>query len=189
MKYVIRILEFDYDYAPFKYIDSEMRFNQFYQFAENRSVNLKGSIDRVDFKDDVYRIVDYKTGSGKLEFKEMTQLFDTMISDRPKAIMQTFMYSMLFGRVINCKSISPQIFYLKDFFKPNLSNEIEIKPTKDDESILPTGILKNYYSIDSEFKKEFDKCISEIFDYSKDFEQTKNEDNCKYCDLKNICKR
>ena len=102
--------------------------------------------------------------------------------------MQTFMYSLLFSKKINDEGISPQIFYLKDFYKPRINSNIEIKETKEAND-LPIGILNNFRSIEDQFKTEFELCLSEIFDYSREFSQTENLDNCKYCELKNICKR
>ena len=99
-----------------------------------------------------------------MEFSSIDQLFDNNLTDRPKAIMQTFMYSLLFSKKINDEGISPQIFYLKDFYKPRINSNIEIKETKEAND-LPIGILNNFRSIEDQFKTEFELCLSEIFDY------------------------
>ena len=189
LTYVKQVLKYDANHAPFIYIESEKKLNLKYSYDGINSVNIKGSIDRVDYKDETFRIIDYKTGSGKLEFKSMQQLFDINDSDRPKAIMQTFMYSMLFNKKEHSKSILPNIFYLKDFFSSKVNNSISVKSSKDEENDLPIGEVENFVEIEDKFKEAFDKCISEIFDYTIPFTQAENQDNCKYCELKIICKR
>lgn len=189
LKYVKQVLRNDHKNTPFIYIDSEKSFRMRYSFDDNRKVNIKGSIDRVDMKDGNYRIIDYKTGSGKLDFSSMKQLFDVNEKDRPKAVMQTFLYCMMFHMMQEVKTISPHIFYLRNFFSGSINNTISVKPSRGEESALPVGAVTDFIVLENYFKRYFDKCISEIFDYSVPFEQTSNTDNCKYCELKIICKR
>ena len=78
------------------------------------------------------------------------------------------------------KTISPHIFYLRNFFSGSINNTISVKPSRGEESALPVGAVTDFIVLENYFKRYFDKCISEIFDYSVPFEQTSNTDNCKY---------
>ena len=57
---------------------------------------MKGFIDRVDEHNGLIRIVDYKTGRERLDFKSVTELFDPSEKDRKKAIMQVSYYCKLY---------------------------------------------------------------------------------------------
>ena len=90
-KYIRQVLATDAKLTPFIYIDSEERIKKDYPLPSGKVVSLKGIIDRVDEVSGHTRIIDYKTGKGVLRYKEMKDLFDKEMKDRPKAVMQVFM--------------------------------------------------------------------------------------------------
>lgn len=111
-KYAEKILEQDARFTPFHYIESEKKVRATITLSDKRVVQLKGFIDRVDSLDRVLRIVDYKTGSGKLEFESVEGLFDKEAKDRPKAVMQVFLYAWMYQQLLNipeCRSNRPFI--------------------------------------------------------------------------------
>ena len=111
-KYAEKILEQDARFTPFHYIESEKKVRATITLSDKRVVQLKGFIDRVDSLDRVLRIVDYKTGSGKLEFESVEGLFDKEAKDRPKAVMQVFLYAWMYQQlpdIPECRSNRPFI--------------------------------------------------------------------------------
>ena len=76
--YVKQTLEMDKQFTPFEFVAAEYRFGQDmpYRLSDNLIVNFKGIIDRIDRVGDSYRIIDYKTGTGTTDFKQVPDLFD-----------------------------------------------------------------------------------------------------------------
>lgn len=188
-KYVIRVLQEDKKRTPFIYEASEMGIEHEFEISGGRKVRLVASIDRVDRKENVTRIVDYKTGSGKYEFNSIAQLFDKSDERRHKQVMQVAMYSMLYDNHSDTGHIEPHIYYLRDFFKDSHNTMIEYKPAKGDESGLPAGRVSDFKEFMPEFRSAFGKCLEEIFDPETPFIQTTIEKNCAYCPFTAICRK
>src|SRR5690606_17686924 len=76
-RFADRILAMDRAYAPFTIEGLEQEgINYTLPFDGDRKVTLSGKIDRVDLRDDVLRIIDYKTGKDALDFASLDSLFD-----------------------------------------------------------------------------------------------------------------
>ncbi|MDO5572288.1 MAG: PD-(D/E)XK nuclease family protein [Bacteroidales bacterium] len=188
-KYIVKTLKKDISYTPFLYVGSEVKFQSTVKISDNRDVKIKGSIDRVDEKDGVVRVIDYKTGSGLNEFSSIAQLFDKEEKDRPKNVFQVNLYSMVYNQKYKPKSISPNIFYMRALFKDDNETRVVYKPKRNDEVKYIPGPVDDYMKFEEEFKAELEKCVEEIFNKEIPFTQTKNEKNCKYCDFVSLCKR
>ena len=128
-KYAEKILEQDARFTPFHYIESEKKVRATITLSDKRVVQLKGFIDRVDSLDRVLRIVDYKTGSGKLEFESVEGLFDKEAKDRPKAVMQVFLYAWMYQQLPEYTGmpIQPAIYYLRTLFQRSFKPVVEQK--------------------------------------------------------------
>ncbi|MGL4291991.1 MAG: PD-(D/E)XK nuclease family protein [Bacteroidales bacterium] len=188
LKYVRQILEDDMKRTPFLHIASEMRVKAQLPLSDGSLVNLKGSIDRVDEKNQVVTVIDYKTGSGSTQFKSVAQLFDKQVNDRPKHVMQVLLYSLLYNKLEHPGAIEPQIYYLRNFF--TLTNEPRLVARPEPEDILlEKGPLKDYLPLEQDFTVQLTACLDEIFDSSYSFIQTEKEKNCQYCQMATICKR
>ena len=59
------------------------------------SVLISGKIDRVDRKDKILRVIDYKTGKDQLDFDSIASLFSRE-GKRNKAAFQTMLYALLY---------------------------------------------------------------------------------------------
>ncbi|MFA5650502.1 MAG: PD-(D/E)XK nuclease family protein [Proteiniphilum sp.] len=176
--YVKQTLKVDRQFTPFEYVDSEYRFSQPYHVIDSLEVNFKGSIDRVDRVKEMHRIIDYKTGSGSTEFKEIPQLFDASKNNRPCQILQLFVYGLFYLMENPGARISPAVYYLRAVYK-NFDPTIQYdKHSIDDISVyLP------------EFKEHFDALLEEIFNPAVPFTQTKNPKNCQWCAFRELCQR
>lgn len=182
-KYVKQVLLTDAKLTPFIYIDSEERVKTDYALPSGKIVSLKGIIDRVDEVRGNTRIIDYKTGKGILRFRDMKDLFDKEMKDRPKAVMQVFMYSHLYLLEHPDKILEPGIYYLRNLFDTKFNPDVVNKQGREEKQITDFSLFRE------EFREYFDTCLEEIFDPSVPFQQTPTGEACRWCMFTNICKK
>ena len=176
--YVKQTLQADQQFTPFQYIGSEYRFRAAYPVRDGLTVNFKGSIDRIDRVGESIRIVDYKTGSGPTDFKEISRLFDASKSNRPYQILQVFVYCLFYLMENPGIRVSPAVYYLRSVFKdfdPSIYHDKH-----------PIGDISVYME---EFGEMFRSLLKEIFDPAVPFSQTQNQKNCEWCAFKDLCNR
>ncbi len=171
LELVNRVLEEDQRNTPFIIRGLEDELHSVLQMDEERQVNFKGIIDRVEEKDSNYRIIDYKTGKVDLKDAEITDIF---IDPKHKFVFQTFFYAWLFHQKLFGETIMTGIYPLRQ---------------------LSDGILwLNKGSVISNeeinfFEDELKSLINSIFNTELPFVQTEDEEQCKYCPYKGICNR
>ncbi len=178
--YVKQTLETDKQFAPFEFVGAEYRFGQEtpYRVNDELSVNFKGIIDRIDRVGDSYRIIDYKTGTGTTDFKQVADLFDGSKPNRPYQILQVFVYALFYAREYPGVQLSPAIYYLRSIFNdPSAAVTCNKRPVTDISVFM------------DEFQSLFNDSLAEIFNPEIPFAQTKNTKNCQWCAFKEICNR
>lgn len=181
-KYILQVLKVDKKQAPFRYISSEERCNiQFAIQNGKTNINIKGFIDRVDEKEGRLRILDYKTGTGKLEFKNLDEVFEQNKDNRPKFVLQTFLYCLMYEIEKQVSNSTPGIYYIRDVFKDDFDTELTNKETK--EKVIDFEQYKN------EFLERLTACLEEIFNHEIPFVQTENVKICQYCPYAGVCNR
>ncbi len=181
-KYILQVLKVDKNHAPFRYISSEERCNlQFPIQNGTLNVNLKGFIDRIDEKEGRLRILDYKTGTGKLDFKNLDEVFEHNKENRPKFVLQTFLYGLFYKEKAAGQTITPGIYYIRDVFKDDFDTELNNKELK--EKVTDFGIYEE------DFKEHLTTILEEIFSFETPFIQTTNEKICQYCPYAGVCNR
>jgi CRISPR/Cas system-associated exonuclease Cas4 (RecB family) len=183
-RYVKQTLSIDAKLTPFVYLESEKKLNLPYLLPSGRSISLKGFIDRIDEVNKHVRIIDYKTGKGLLQFRSMEHLFDKSAKDRPKAVMQVFMYAHLYLLEATEKSMEPGIYYLRNLFDGKFDAGIVFKPIHEN----PAKVT-DFGEYREQFKQHFDACLEEIFDPSVPFIQTPTGKACEWCRFTSICKK
>ncbi len=176
--YIKQVLKIDTRIAPFNYIDSEMRFREVLKVNEDLAVNFKGSIDRIDEINGTTRIIDYKSGQGDLNFKQMEALFDSSKDKRPKPILQVFIYAFFYHMKHPNRVLSPGIYFLRTSFQ-DFSSAV----TYDKHEITDISV---YFD---EFEALFNEKIAELFNKDISFTQTENTKNCEYCPFRDLCER
>lgn len=183
-KYVEKILEQDARFTPFHYIESEKKVRATITLSDRRVVQLKGFIDRVDSLDRVLRIVDYKTGSGKLEFESVEGLFDKEAKDRPKAVMQVFLYAWMYQQLPEYTGmpIQPAIYYLRTLFKRSFDPVVEQKKGRG-----KADKVNSFQDFASDFEDKLRQCLDEIFNLDIPFTQTETGKACAYCSFRGLC--
>jgi RecB family exonuclease len=189
-RYMEQLLKMDRDlYAPFEYISSETKaYKHIVQTAhpfkkgEKINVRLQGYMDRVDSKNGIIRIVDYKTGGKKDIPKSIDEMFAKKVKRNYHA-MQIFYYAyiMCMQKDMRKSMIAPTLLYTRASYSP----------VKEDIYYVMGGqpITDFRNTCMADFEKKLMEVIDEIFNPYIPFSQTEVEDNCKYCEYARICKK
>lgn len=180
-QYIRQLLKKDAEFAPFEYIASENKIILSFKLTEKTSVNLKALVDRVDKIKGQIRLVDYKTGRGEATFTDIAQLFDKTQQNRPKEILQLFLYAYMYRQKYNTTDIIPSVVFLRSIFKDGSIGTIKQKIDRKTEQI------KSFDPFEQEFVETFTKCLTEIFDPTIPFTQTENKKACEYCGFASLC--
>ncbi|MBQ7163011.1 MAG: PD-(D/E)XK nuclease family protein [Bacteroidales bacterium] len=202
VKFAKALLKSDLEYAPFDIIDLEMWVESptLFDAVDDRGEVLgrfrtDGYIDRIDYKDNRIRVIDYKTG-GQPSVCFLSDLFECKDSHR-KYVLQLFLYSSLLAmpqtrlpeslrRALDQKdaAIQPVIIYLHQLAGSGKIDEIKLKKGKNNDEIV-----LNYQPYDQDFRQLLSRALSALYDTSLPFQATDTTDSCKYCDFKEICQR
>ena len=192
LKYLRQVLRMDMElYAPFSYVGSE---DEGYQHVievpdplhkgSMKQIRLKGIIDRLDCKDGILRIVDYKTGLDKGTPDTIDQLFPPTESKKRKSqAFQIFYYAYIM-------SMQPQ--FSKYRLAPTLLyTRSSSKPTKQDIYYrIGTDVLTDFGTqCEEEFQSRLIELISELFNPDIPFAATDQKETCRNCDFSQLCGR
>lgn len=184
-RFAFRIIEIDKLYAPFFIEGLEQEGLTFSVRLDKEPFNavVSGKIDRVDRKDNVIRVIDYKTGKDKLNFQDIPSLFSRS-GDRNKAAFQTLLYALLYQRSFllndgNAVRLQPGLINRLNLFEDGFI--FGLQHGKDRLSDV-TGLLP-------EFELHLKNLLEDMFDPNIPFEQTAVIENCKLCPYRSICYR
>lgn len=181
LRYIKQLLQLDAAHCPFTYVESEKRVEKDYVVKLNDKdeiiVHSGGYIDRIDYKDGKYRIIDYKTGSHDANCDNIASVFKENRKDGSNYILQTFLYADMYSD-IKKEPIQPALLYIR-------------KASNDDYTPI-VSIAKNnvedYHEYVQDFQDNLIALLKEIFTEGGVYDQTTDEKGCSYCDFKTICK-
>jgi ATP-dependent helicase/DNAse subunit B len=181
-RFAQRIIEIDKAYTPFV-MEALEQGGLSYDIRLNNTpvhVTLGGKIDRVDRKENVVRVIDYKTGRDKLDFDNIPSLFSRE-EKRNKAAFQTMLYALLYkaNHKSNGFKIVPGLINRMNLFDRNF--QFGLKVGKD--------LIDNVDQLIPEFEQHLRILLEELFDPNVPFDQTTDVDTCKFCAYQNICYR
>jgi ATP-dependent helicase/nuclease subunit B len=146
--------------------------------GKDLQVKFKGKVDRIDSKEDVTRVIDYKTGSVSTTELQVRS-WDKFTSDPKMAkAFQLLMYAWLFrknnladGKKLETGNITMRRISA-GFIRVKLPEDAMI----DDESM---GVFEDLLK----------QLAEKILDPEIPFVQTEDPDNCVYCPFKTVCTR
>ena len=182
-EYAGLFLERDRALAPFTYIATEQSRQMDLTLDDGSVVTLKGTIDRVDSTSATpphqeetvrgLRIVDYKTGSAKLEFPSIASLFDPEDKNRNSYALQTIFYAILYG------GGEPHIY------------GVRLLATGAETAVHQKGQeAVNIEEIKDEFLTHLRKLIAEIRDPRNEFLMKEDVFNkCNHCAFSKLCEK
>ncbi len=183
--YIRQLLRIDLQYAPFRMEHSEFHVSETLDIPTPHGilpVNIGGTIDRIDRKDDTLRIIDYKTGGIPKTPKSIAQLFEPA-EDRPNYIFQTFLYATIMCHRQPLK-VAPALLYIHKAASESYSPVIELGAARQ-----PKVPVTNFALFEEEFSGRLHDLLQEIFNRDEPFTQTTDVKQCEYCDYKRLCKR
>ncbi len=192
-KMILKVLEFDQQRIPFEILGVEADDKKGYLYQADITINgskvqvgMKGIIDRIELRDGHVRIVDYKTGKDQKVFPDIPSLFDRDNKSRNKAVLQTFIYGLLYLHSSNHKSNIPvqaSLFNIRDLFRSDFSPLIQIGKGNSKQDVVD---IRSYLG---EFEQELKFLLNEMYDFEVPFSQTSDMNKCSYCPYAGLCNR
>ncbi|MFY0627167.1 MAG: PD-(D/E)XK nuclease family protein [Reichenbachiella sp.] len=184
-KYMEAILAFDEKNSPFEILglEKEYEIELPIELSDSQEyVALKGIIDRIDQKDGVVRIIDYKSGRDERTFKNVDALVDGELEKRDKAVFQLFYYCVLYklNHKDNQLPLRPGIFNSKDLLDRGFDMLVYKKPKK---------AVLDFAEYEEDYLESMNLLLTQIFNISIDFKQTEDLKKCQYCPYQQICMR
>ena len=184
VRYLKQLLKHDSAYAPFTFEESEKEVYEelnVHSPVGNFTTRIGGFIDRMDSKDGVLRIVDYKTGGSPDAPNSLDSLF---VPDKKRSgyIFQTFLYACIMSK-LSPQKIAPALLYIHRAASDDYSPIIKIKEDKVVEEVTDFSIYE------ARFREKLQELLDEIFHPDIPFTQTEIEEKCAYCDFKAMCKK
>ena len=139
---------------------------------------MQPRLPRYDRKGDIFRIVDYKTGSKKEYPKNLDDLFDPG-KDQGHAL-QIFYYAAMVCHQpqFKDKKVAPTLLYTRSTSKPSqddLYYKLGDHPVLDFAQFAP------------QFEEKLAGAVRNIFDPSQPFARTEDEKACTWCDFYRLC--
>lgn len=121
--YVRKMLDFDFSYAPFTIIGQELKVQK-ELLVYGRTIKIGGRIDRIDLKNNVLRIIDYKTNNNEKTSCKQENLFWVDYTLYPKEKRNDYFAQLL----IYCWLIRDNNQLNSDLKGIDLS-QLQIRPT------------------------------------------------------------
>lgn len=175
-----RVLENDKNEIPFRIISIEDELKGEFEIStggKKNRVNILGRMDRVDEKNNIRRIIDYKTGG--FEFKifnpdNPAEYFENLISNPDfKENFQAFFYGYFYSKKNTDTKINVGIYPVK-------------KIQEGIKELKKNFIEQDEYNM---FEEKLKALMTEIHNPEIPFTKTKDEKRCLYCPYSGICYR
>lgn len=201
--YAVETLKHDKALCPFEYIAGERKKRFVFEADPQHKVRIKCIFDRIDRTlgdDETVRIVDYKTGSskmnnavgGKLCFASVQDLF----ADNNKAsdeAFQVMLYCLLLGKASDCElaemrigqrpaRVSPNLYFVRDFSSHAKVSTVLCSGTG--QSAVP---VKDFAPFSNDVEEQLRQLLLEIYNPEIPFVQSPEAKKCGYCPFSTLC--
>jgi len=153
--------------------------------VEDKKIRLAGKADRIEMRDNIVTILDYKTGKVdannlKCEVENMVEIFQDA---KYSQLFQLLCYAYLYqnykeNTLVKTDEIQCGIIAFQELYKQN--EEYIYYAEIGEEKILTAEILQL-------FEEHLKQIFSSILDENNTFSQTVQKENCQYCDYQTIC--
>jgi CRISPR/Cas system-associated exonuclease Cas4 (RecB family) len=181
MRYLTGFFKSEAENAPFYIKALEANMSMVFETPAGRQIKLGGNIDRLDEKEGITRVIDYKTGQGTNRISAIEDLFDTSKHSNIKAIFQTLLYSLMVNdKNTPAEVIQPSVVWMRKLFTETDTALYLQPPRKGKETLTLAKVGKDY-------REELGRLLDELFDPRISFKQTEHEKNCEYCIYREIC--
>lgn len=197
VKYLLKLIEIDKNYAPFNIIAMEKDFKKTLEI-DGKEIKLGGYIDRIDLKykdngETIVRVLDYKTNNYAKKEVRLDQIFfnDDETTKRNDYFFQAFFYSWLITNnhefqalipKINSYKIKPEILYIKTSTIENQTGDIDL--LNEDKG---KTFVDDFSDIYQYFEENLISCLKNILSMDNSSIYNQNKSDCDYCDFHSIC--
>lgn len=219
LTFVKRTLACDAEYAPFRILDMEMPIASKGKIPvdETHAFDTNGIIDRLDYKDGVLRILDYKTGSKPSSYSiTWERMFSEKASSFQQNALQTCLYAILmqdadtdlppniaalahredvglrtalfYPQAALDKTYSPELQYSN----PDKSKTAEFRRLHTEfRAALNRFLQTHYFQSDPEQSNREQSAPEQSApeQSAKFFKRCDNDKTCNYCDFRHLCGR
>lgn len=183
-------LEIDRQRAPFwlRAVETKIQMQLPVHTSEGiKNMVLSGYIDRVDEKDGVVRMVDYKTGGDKTEFAHLEGLLEPHGEKLNKGALQTMLYALMFRhQFAEVQQFEPALVVLRRLQQADYADTMVQLLEKETKTLLSADEMEAYLD---RTRQGLQQVLQELFDPQVPFDQTPHLTTCSYCDYKTICGR
>ncbi|WP_430816833.1 PD-(D/E)XK nuclease family protein [Carboxylicivirga sp. RSCT41] len=180
-RYLLQFLKLEKARSPFTIVDLERKVQHCYSSNELK-LNIGGFIDRLENKDGILRVMDYKTGTGDPTISSINDLFDTDKHKKNKATFQTLLYSLILEETGDSSPVQPGVIWVRDVFKKSYDTQLFLKEGKSKNPIILQPVR-------DEFKAGLNSLFEELYNPDIPFQPVDNVDKCRYCVYKTLCNR
>ncbi|MBS2213737.1 PD-(D/E)XK nuclease family protein [Carboxylicivirga mesophila] len=181
-RYLLQFLKLEKARAPFTIVELERKVEHTYA-CNGLQLNIGGYIDRLESKDGLLRVMDYKTGTGDATAGSIEDLFNTDKHKKIKATFQTLLYSLILDETANEPTpIQPGVIWVRDVFKKSYDTQLFLKDGRSKNPIL-------LQSVQSEFKAGLDNLLAELYNPDIPFQPVEDITKCRFCPYKTLCNR
>lgn len=182
LRQVVSILNHDLIYTPFLIHGLEIDEKITVELPSGKTANFKFAIDRLDEVvidgKRVLRIVDYKTGTIKLEAADMDDLF--MGDYKGEQIFQLCIYGWLLRKRGYDKGF--------DTIRLEIYDANDIDSSKPNIPVIAGERYGNYLEIEDEFNDRLCNMLMSLIEKTR-FDAPPTDDTCRMCPLKILCRR
>ena len=149
-----------------------------------KTVQLKGIIDRIDLRNGRLRVIDYKTSM----ISDSKKLYDDKFWDseefKSKEALQVLVYSEIMSQLMPEYEVQPCIISVTAHGDYNLKYKTEEDEKKDIENYKCPDI-----GLRDDFNDNLKRILGELLNKNTNFRQTENSNNCAFCSYNKICNR
>ena len=185
--YVQLILELDRSFEPITIVDLEKRISSGIEIVYNKrrtGLRTGGIIDRIDYTEDIHRIIDYKTGSVAMEIDSIEALFDESNEKRNEAWFQILMYCEIFSRENPDVRIRPSLYAVRNLPGKGFSDRLIVKKAREGRLIV-----SDYSEIRNEYLPRLVSTLETIFNRNEPYTMTGHRRKCEICPYTQLCRR
>ena len=157
--------------------------------GRTETVRLGGKIDRLDvLDDDTLRVVDYKTGARKSDFRGLDALFSPVHAHRNPAALQTLFYSWMLHRETGYEVV-PALYFVRFMNQPDYSPLLSDVQTDEKGKKLAVSEVLRVSDYAGGFSALLKEKLTELFDRQTPFVPCEDRRTCTYCPYREICER
>jgi ATP-dependent helicase/DNAse subunit B len=180
-KYISKILEVDEIHAPFEIIAVEKWIERKIEIPSvDFPVTIGGYVDRIDYKEGTYRIIDYKTGDANPGFKDIEGLFQGEKRKQKDSALQCLIYAYILMEAFPEGAIQAGLYSVRKMFDKNFDYTLKFYKG---ETISDIGIYKE------EIYNQLKDALTRLLDPALPFTKTNDLKACINCAFRNICHR